>query len=63
MNVKLEAEAEDLKEKLSVITHAFNKIDQESSKYYEVGILNFTNHNILRTKSDSKSSGEVECTN
>ena len=30
------AEAEELKEKLSVITHAHNKADQESSKYYEV---------------------------
>ena len=36
LNIKLEAEADDLKEKLSVITHAFNKIDQESSKHYEV---------------------------
>jgi len=36
LNIKLEAEADDLKEKLSVITHAFNKIDQESSKHYEI---------------------------
>ena len=43
MHIKLEAEAEDLKEKLAVITHAFNKIDQESSKYYEVSILIYTN--------------------